>query len=277
MHTVKPNPPRGKHVKQVGLLLLPLVCASTAMAAAPAYEQDPFGDEDWKDAPMILDVAHPTLGRGELGLMFSSSVIDKYNSHVGSVVDLTYSFTDTMGVDLAFGFLHGTLTPIVTDQEGIIGNRIENHCIKNSVANCDINPAVPDFDQITGLFTASFLWSPLYGKINVVSELDVNLELYALAGLGVNGTRRVQVTLVNGNQFETTGGGVGEGGLFGSPKPHLSLGGGVKVFVADWLNFRAEFRDIIFNDSFDFGKDGTEDSYRSHHYLAQLGLGFVLF
>jgi outer membrane beta-barrel protein len=263
------------HVNKVGFFLLPLVCASTAFAAGPAYDDDPFHDNDWEGAPMILDVAHPAKGRGELGLLFSSSLIDKYNSHMGAVVDLTYDVTDSFGANVLFGFMHGALTPIVTDAKGIIDNRMKSEACKQS-SNCDLNPQVPDFDQITGVVTAALIWSPLYGKINLVSELDVNLELYALAGVGINGTRRVQVQEAGGG-FTTTGGGFGEGGLFGEPKVHGALGGGLKIFVADWLDIRTEFRDLFYHDTFDFSLDGTEDGYLSHHYLAQVGLGFIVF
>ncbi len=262
-------------MNKVGLFLLPLLCVGEAFAAAPSYDDDPFGDDDWEAAPLILDAAYPTNGRAELGLMFSSTVIDKYNSHVGGMLDLTYNFTDAMGLNFALGFMHGALTPIVTDPEGIIGNKLKSDACTQS-ASCDLNPNVPDFDQLTGVATASFVWSPLYGKINVVSELDVNLILYALGGLGVNGSRRVLVQ-EGGTAagFSTVGAGVGEGGLFSGAKLHVSAGGGLKVFVAESIDLRFEFRDIINFETFDFGEG--EEPYRSHHYLAQVGLGIILF
>ena len=60
--------------------------------------------------------------RSPFGVMFASSLIDKYNSHMGGVVDVTYHLMDSFGVGVTAGYMHGSLTPIVTDGKGIIGN-----------------------------------------------------------------------------------------------------------------------------------------------------------
>ena len=65
----------------------------------------------------------------------------------------------------------------MTDPAGIIGNKVRL-C---QTQPCDINPNVPNRRQITGLMDIVMMWSPLYGKINVVSELDVNVPGVALA------------------------------------------------------------------------------------------------
>lgn len=262
----------------LGAALFPMIfgAVSQAFANAPQYEADPFGDNDFAGEPLILDVAFPSRGRGEVGLMFSSSLIDKYNSHIGGMVEFTYNVMDTLGVAVNFGYLSGALTPIVTSDQGIIGKTIENDCQTNP--SCNLTPRVPDLQQLTGVVGAGVHWAPLYGKINLVSELDVNLQLYGILGVGINGTRTVQPQLVNADgAFNVLGQGAGDGGLFGDPKFHANFGAGLKVFVADWLDIRAEFRDIVFRDSFDFEENGEQVGYFSPHYFAQVGVGFILF
>ncbi len=263
-----------------------VLAAMPALASPPEFEQDPFGDNDFGDSPMILDVAHPTRGRAEVGLMFSSSVIDKYSSHVGGMLDVNYHLFETLGLGVTAGYMHGSLTPIVTDDKGIIGNKL-GKCLEpngSGAANCDLTPKVPDFDQITGILSFTALWSPLYGKINVVSEGDVNLQIYGIFGAGVNGTRRVEAQAQPGaaapGDYAVIGGKAGEGGAFANMKVHANLGFGLKIFFADWFAVRGELHDILWRDSFDFQPNDTTDEetpFLSHHYFANVGASFILF
>ncbi len=258
-----------------------LLAASSAAAQPPRYDDDPFGDADFKDAPLILDVSYPTRGRGQLSLLFTSSVIDKYTTHLGGTLQLDYHFTRTLGAALAVGFLHGQLTNIVTDDAGIIGNKMrgQNGCVNNP-ANCaNINPNVPDYNQITGVIDALAVWSPLYGKINVVSEIDVNLQAFVLGGLGANGTRRVEATAKPNpraaNDYTLSGGEFFAGGFMSDPKFHFTIGVGLQVFFAHFIALRVETRGILFPDTFDFG--AGDETYLSQYWFFQAGLGFILF
>ncbi len=261
-----------------------VAAAGPAWAAGPQYNDDPFGDADFKNVPLILDVVHPTGGRGEVSLLFASSVIEKYTRHSGGLLILEYHFTDTLGLSLSGGYLHGALTNIVTDALGIIGNNVQQCIDDNDPAPpnycANINPNVPEYAQITGIADASVIWSPFYGKINVVSEMDVNLQLYGLAGLGAHGTRLVEATTSSPaarSDYQLTGGGFGEGGAFNDPKVHLTLGVGVKVFLLRWLALRGEARGLVFRDQFDLDENGTEDGYFAQYWFLNTGLTFTLF
>jgi outer membrane beta-barrel protein len=249
--------------------------ASTALAQTPPpYSEDPFGDADFADAPLILDVAHPTKGRGEIGVLFNSTLIDKYTSHIGGTIDFQYHFGQTFGIGLGFSYLNGSLTSIVTEGEGIMGNLLAD-CERNGTTNCNLTPTVPDYDQITSSIDAVLLWSPLYGKINVVSELDVNLQVYGLIGPGVHGSRITTATRDPADErgFSLTN----EGGAFTNMTPHMNLGLGLKVFVMDWLALRGEVKSIIWRDEFDFDRDTQLDGYFSSRYMSEVGLTFVAF
>lgn len=258
----------------VGLMLT----SAVAWAVGPDFDNDPFEDSDFIDAPLILDVAFPSQGRGEVGLVFASSMIDKYSSHLGLILDATYQVADSIGVGASVGFMHGQLTPIVTDAEGILGNRVQN-CMKNQQTCAEVDPSVPDYRQLTGTMDLFAVWSPLYGKINVVSELDVSLQIYGILGLGINGTRTVKASVdgipTEATDYTLSGSNFGDNGLFGSPFGHVIYGVGLRVFVAEWLALRGEMRTLAFRDKFDFG-DGPE-SYISFHYFGHLGLGFIVF
>jgi outer membrane beta-barrel protein len=268
------------------LLVLSVLMLSTAQAwgGGPTYPADPFGDADFAGAPLILDVAHPSRGRGDLSLLYSQSVIDKYTAHKGLMLQFEYAITDTFGVAFAFGFNHGQLTNIVTDDLGIIGNKVKKCIDDHQPDNCDsVEPDVPDYTQMTGIVDALAVWQPLYGKINVVSELDVNLQAYVLAGVGVNGRRRIDVEIKgvsNGfpvvpSDYKLSGGDFGQGGLFGDPKPHFTAGAGLQVFLLNWLSLKAEVRGYISRETFKFIYG--EQSYFAQYWFFQTGLGFILF
>ncbi|MEL6547555.1 MAG: hypothetical protein AAFQ82_23230, partial [Myxococcota bacterium] len=48
---------------------------------------------------------------------------------------------------------------------------------------------------------ARVIWTPLYGKVNVVSEVDANLEFYGFLGAGVHGQRTPQPVVDGAEQL----------------------------------------------------------------------------
>lgn len=265
------------------VLLAVLLASSTASAVGPEYDPDPFDDADFNDPQRIIDVAYPSRGRIEVSLLFASSLIDKYSSHLGGLLQVDYNFAETLGAMLSVGFMHGSLTSIVTDDAGIIGNKVMK--CKNDAAQCDINPDVPDYRQLTGVASLALVWLPLYGKVNVVSELNANLQAFLFAGAGVVGTREVEAT-VSGtprlpSDYTLSGDDLFEGGMFANPKLHGTVGVGLQVFFAGFLALRADVRGIIFRDEFDF-ENGLRDGPNAKGEFAQywftnFGLGFAFF
>ena len=267
-------------MRNASVLLVILLSALEARGAGPSYAADPFGDADFSGAPLILDVGYPTRGRGTLSLFYAQSLIDKYTAHKGMMLQFDYNITQTFGVALAFGFMHGQLTSIVTDDAGIIGNKVTKCMSDGTATTCgNINPNVPDYAQMTGVFDALAVWQPLYGKINIVSEVDANLQAYVLAGFGVNGRRTVTAT-VNGtprsaSDYRLSGGGFGEGNLFDDSKVHFVAGAGLQVFLLNWLSLKGEVRGYISQESFKFVYG--DQSYLAQYWFFQAGLGFILF
>jgi len=252
-----------------------------AASDPPEYSTDPFGDADLVDTPRILSQAHEAHGHFEVGVMFSTSMIDKYNSHNGGMIDINYNLFETLAIGMSIGMLHGGLTSIVKSPDGVLGNKMGG-CLPNC-DNVDITPQVPDYIQVTGVIDALAMWSPLYGKINVVSEIDVNLRLYLIGGFGVNGTRR---TTAVGNpgatartDFTLVDSGFGKGGFLSKPKGHVTVGAGLRIYLHRVVNLRAEIRSMFFLDKFDFDlpADGFRETYISPRFFAHVGLGFVVF
>lgn len=267
-----------RHARSAWLLMALFLAAANARAAAPEYSEDPFGDSDFANRPLIMNVNHPGRGRAEVAVLASGSFVDKYTAHMGGLVDASYHIVDTLALGVSVGYLHGRLTSIVTDQEGVLGNKMQA-CIGDPTQCSNINPHVPDFKQITGIADALLTWTPFYGKINVVSELDVNLELYGLAGVGINGTRTVRATAGSGrqnaNDYMLSGGDMFSGGMFDNSKVNGTFGMGLRIFVSKHVALRTEVRTILFRDRFDFEKGKGEQPYTSAFWFGQAGLAYV--
>ena len=150
--------------------------------------------------------------------------------------------------------MHGAFTSIVDEREGIIHNKVRK-CEKDNdtTIGCNGNPNVPDFKQLTGMLTVFGTWTPLYGKVNIVSEADINLEFFLLGGIGINGTREAVIDVEKGFEGKTISSqDFGDGGFLDNPKFHATFGVGAKVFVTPWMSLRADFRGIAFPDEFVF-------------------------
>ena len=263
---------------RLGAALFVALClgAPAYAQSEPTYDPDPFHDADFVDPPLIRDVAHPTTGRVDFALMFSSSLVDKYVSQSGATVDLRYHFTQHWGIGASFSYYGGGLTDIVTESAGVLGNKVAT-CRNNGASSCDLTLHVPDTKQVTGSFDVNLYWLPLYGKLNLVSELDTNVQLYLLAGGGMNGTRTTSATYdaAVSRGYTLSGGGFGDGGVFADAHPHANVGIGAQLYFTRWLALRGELRSMVWHDNVNvtnaLGQAVTE-SYFSWRHMAMVGL-----
>ena len=178
---------------------------------------------------------------------------------------------------LALGFHHGVLTSIVNSPCGVLGNAAG--LCDGSEGSDDINPYLPDYRQLTGSVSVLGVWSPVYGKINFVSEFSLSLQAYFFGGLGAHGTRSNDAKK-RPDSYVVSNTGFFEGGMLSDPFMHLMFGGGVRLFLLDWLNLRMEYRSLVYFPSFDFYPTQPEieaTSYPSWLHFVQVGLGFVIF
>ena len=248
-----------------------LVIAMPAQASeAPQYDSDPFGDFDVDALPLILEQRFVSQGANELGLLLQTSLIDRYSSHIGGLLDYTHFFTETIGLNVSGGYANGALSGLVTGPEGVIGQAVTK--CKQEPANCDLQPNLPDFKELTYVASISAIWAPLYGKVNIVSELALNLQVYGIAGVGLHGLRKPVVI----NQPATIEGFAVEYENL-SPAPHATFGGGLKIYLLDSLAIRAEARGLFYLDKFNFTPEsvGSEETlYLTNYVMGQFGLSY---
>lgn len=231
----------------------------------PVFDPDPFEDADFIDAPLVSNVAHPTKHRVDIALMYASSLVDKYVSQNGAALDVRYHLSDHWGLGAQLGYFGGGLTDIVRDSAGILGNRVAA-CREAGASTCDLALRVPDTRQMTGNLDLTLVWLPLYGKLNVVSELDSDIQLYVLGGGGVNGTRTFAASYDDSVSSGYTL--TNSGGFFGNAVAHGTFGAGATLFLTTWLAVRAELRVHIWHTS----NDAVVGGYTSWREVGQIGL-----
>ncbi|MBC7793969.1 MAG: outer membrane beta-barrel domain-containing protein [Clostridia bacterium] len=245
-----------------------------APLAEPVYNFDAFHDGDFDDeTPLVLEVKHPTKHRVDIALMYTSSLVDKYVGQNGAALDVRYHLSRHWGIGAQFGYFDGDLTEIVRDSAGVFGNRVAA-CRAASATTCDLNLRLPDTRQMTGNLDLTLVWLPFYGKLNIVSELDSDIQLYLAGGGGVNGTRTTIASFDNsiGSGYVLSGNGFGDGGLFGNAVAHGTIVAGATLFLTNWLAVRAELRVHIFHTNDDFNGDGVTNGYTSWREVGQIGL-----
>ncbi|MEM6533069.1 MAG: outer membrane beta-barrel domain-containing protein [Myxococcota bacterium] len=268
------------HVLRIATFFLLTTSVAVSHAAPePVFEVDPFEDADFGvdvQQPLVLEPAHSARGRLEFGAMFSSSVIDKYHSHLGLLFDLTYHPLRTFGISLAFGLNNGSTSGIT---EVALEEKLQRCRDDDLIGSaCDLRLNLPDFEQLTGSADLRLVWTPLYGKINVVSEVDANLEFYTFAGGGVHGQRRPTV-IVDPNRpegFRVDGEGLAEGGFFSDLQWRGTFGVGFKIFLGKYVALRTEVMGAGWLDSFQFVGQPDEQTFATYRYFLNNGVSVAL-
>lgn len=140
--------------------------------------------------PLIDNKLFPMGGRFELTGIFDYSFNDKYVDHLGGSGAAAFHLFDWLAFEGFGGYLLGGET-------GIVGNvRNDGSSAKRAnegqecfTSGCE--PQLPDMWMTTWFAGGDVQWSPIYGKISAVSEVDLNFQLYAIAGGGAEGITRM--------------------------------------------------------------------------------------
>ncbi len=235
---------------------LPIVLVSLLFlpsALAKEYEQDPFNDSDFVVKPTLLDKAHSTQKRLELGLNFTTSIVSKYTKHKGFVGTIGYHFHDSFAMELYAGIMVGKHDPIMAT-------------IQSEMKDGNRNPNLPNLEMMSWITDAVFLWTPIYGKVNLVSELAISGNIYFLFGAGVNGAKHI----------EYTGEKVSDGVKF-----NFQWGVGGRIYLTNWMAIRLEYRDIDYMGTWSSNHSGTQKTpdytYITMNHMFHVGLSFFPF
>ncbi|MBI5511633.1 MAG: hypothetical protein HY903_22990 [Deltaproteobacteria bacterium] len=225
--------------------------------------------------PAAAQTAAPA-GRGDASVRYVASLRDKLSSYKGATLSVSYDLIDTLAVEGSATFLHGTYSNIVTGAGGIVYNRMRA-CMMDPSRCSNINPNMPDTTQLTSSLDVAAVWTPVV--LDALDPIGGSLEIFALAGVGMNGTRKVTATADPGYndpiQFTVSGQDLGDGGFLADRELHLVVGGGVRAILFEHVNVRAEVRPLLVRREFELVTGGGATSYWYIPFFAHLGAGAV--
>jgi outer membrane beta-barrel protein len=177
--------------------------------------------------PVVWARLFPVDKRFEVSLGFEMSVIDKYATHNGGKLNVIYHFNELLALNVFGGYLVGQANGLLTAtlNEGTT-------CDPGSFKNC-----LPDTNIMSWLVGGDFIVEPFYGKLNLVSELALNFDIFMGFGGGVTGREGFTAD---------TGGGVAQ--WVADParagvSPFVSAMAGVRVWLWNNIALRVEARD----------------------------------
>jgi outer membrane beta-barrel protein len=185
----------------LGGLVLMAPAAQAQDAAAEDEAAPPAATEEAKfervgerapreGTPLIANKLYPMQFRVEIGADFDLSYGDKYVEHTGGSGRIGFHLFDWLALEGFGGYLVGNESSI-TDFVRVKGGSAD--LARNNRAGCfspGCEPQLPDLWQTTWFVGANVQWAPIYGKISAVSEYDLNFQLYARLGGGVEGINK---------------------------------------------------------------------------------------
>ena len=220
--------------------------------------------------PVVAARLYPVDQRVHLGASYEMSVIDKYVEHQGVGVNIGYHLDELLQLRFHGGYFMGSARQLlrVAEDKGGSNNECKPAGDAEQYRNC-----LPDTNTMSWIVGGELIVEPFYGKVNFVSEMALNFDIY----LGVGG------------------GALGRGGLTAdyntSPMKMVSDGdragvalyatglAGVRIWLARNLEFTLEAREIFWKAERPYLElnqpSGETDDYINTWTMA-FGLGYLL-
>lgn len=229
--------------------------------------------------PLISNMLYSMQYRLEFTGFFDFSYGDKYIEHIGGHGAVGFHVFDWLAIEGFGGYLVGDETNIASRvrQTGQNAQRLGRG---EDCATERCEPELPDLWQTTWFAGAAVQWAPIYGKLSVVSEYDLNFQLYGVLGGTIEGVRK----RLNNGEFD-----LGQGF-----RPSVNYGVGLRLIPWRWVALRLELRNYtgINPEVPELGAQGTDqcktgytlqvggrtDCYTdfSNNAMVQLGVSFLL-
>jgi len=203
--------------------------------------------------PLVRNRLHSMEGRWELGLGAALTPVTYLTRHTRLSLSGAYHLSEQFSFEVSGGWAFSSHTSVAEAASleivrAELGSRYQ---------------VVDDFEDLwrmTWSGTAAMRWAPVYGKLNLASELPVHFQAYLFAGGGVSGFVRDSLVYCVGSP-SSRGLAVCEAGVAGDAnvltplseraiRPVLMGGLGVRLFLTQRFSVQLEARDLSFPDSY---------------------------
>jgi outer membrane beta-barrel protein len=224
----------------VRLLLLSALFATPAFAQKTEEEAGDVSEVDKDASGPLRDRVRPVSGhrflmdgRFEIGPNLGISARDAFYTKYVLGLSLMYHITETFGLGLSGGYALSVVSGAAQICETDPATGVSKGCRRptdDELSNrAGVSGRSPAFGRQTLLLNLDAEWAPIYGKLSLIAEAFVGFNMYLVVGPSF-----ILYGPSAASQF-TVGGNVGIGFRF---------------FITKWLVVKADFRDVIYNESF---------------------------
>lgn len=237
---------------------------ATVLAAGEVEPVDVSAPAD-ESIYVVQRRAYLKRGSIEVTPMLFTSLNNRFSSSVGPALALVYHVRENLGIEL------------VSSIPGVMRSRYGD-LVYELYDNEQLAPEAVDMKKLRyfGAFTLQF--SALYGKFDFYGH-TIDYDVYGAAGPAFASTQEPCTPAGEGTcsaDTEQIGRGLRNPTESGDRyKLAGSIGGGLRLFFADWIGLRVELRDIVYGDrATDDG--GVPTSKIRNNVFFLLGLSFLL-
>lgn len=223
------------------------------LAAAVVVPEHAFADEVVEKV-VVRNRKYQSLETFELNPMVGFSITNRMTSQTNFQLGLAYNLTENFALEARGGYAIGDLTSVGEQaREGVMN---ANPFLPTS------NPTPDEFKDLWRLQWQALLmprWTPIYGKLNLVTELPIHFQAYLSLGGGAVGLEQDSVVYCQ-NGTSSTGDGRSSqcGGYLKEDRITWALagGGGFRFMIVDdvWafeqIALRLELFDIAYPDEY---------------------------
>jgi len=198
--------------------------------------------DDVVERVVVRNRKYTTWKKFEVTPTIGFSLTNRFLSHTNFQLGLAYNFSETLALEGRGGFNMGSLTDVGEQaRDGILGRY-------SSGPTATISD-IPDMWSMEWQALLMPRWTPIYGKLNLVTELPIHFQAYLTAGGGAAGLKRESIAYC-----QAGGNAVGDcaDGLLAEEKTSWlgAFGGGMRFFVSDMVLLRLELLDFIHPDEY---------------------------
>lgn len=207
-------------------------------------------------------------GRWELGGNVGFSILSRLTDHYNLNVSVAYNAKDWFGLELRGGYAISRHTSLA--------DQIQTDFFANNTIS-KANDAA-DLWELTAHGVVGARFQPIYGKINLMSELPVHFQFYLWAGGGVGYLKRESMVLC---AQKISARECGEFLTENKVSPLVSLALGFRFFVVQGHSIKLEVRDWSYLDSYQVNVDratgtgGMSSPNAGITNLVQFDLGYA--
>ncbi len=212
-------------------------------------------------------------GRNDLGVFGTFSIKSRLTQHAGGAFSYSRQLNEYFAIEALVGGGYGSTTNLTS--------QIRQTPSKSTGTITDL----ADGGALVATGQVGIRFTPIYGKLNLSSELPVHFNFYFNAG---GGAALVDFNSILACAQNPSSGTLCSANVYRSEmlvRPSFSVGGGMRFWIDNLLSIRLEVRDIVFPDRFLEGIDpkqpantGTESASAglTQIPLVFIGMGFLL-